>query len=84
MEYPRPVSESGAEAGMRRALCLAARLYPARWRTRYGREFEALIEDVEPGWRYGWDVLLGAMEMQMATWSATCASRGCLLSARTC
>jgi len=54
---------------MRSWVQLAARLYPVRWRKRYGRELEALIEDADPGWRDAWDLVLGAMEMQMATWS---------------
>ena len=32
----------------------AVSLYPARWRARYGREFEALIEDMDPGWPGFW------------------------------
>jgi uncharacterized protein involved in exopolysaccharide biosynthesis len=54
---------------MRRAIRLAMRLYPAAWRERYGREFEALLEDVQPGGRELWDVAAGAMKMQMMTWS---------------
>jgi len=30
---------------MRLWIRLAAQLYPATWRVRYGREFEALLED---------------------------------------
>jgi hypothetical protein len=45
------------------------RLYPAAWRERYGREFEALLEDVGPGWREFWDVVGGALKMQMVSWS---------------
>ena len=44
---------------------MAARLYPAAWRARYGAEFEALMEDVAPQWRDVWNVAGGAMEMQM-------------------
>jgi uncharacterized protein involved in exopolysaccharide biosynthesis len=47
---------------------LAARLYPAAWRARYGEEFEALLEDIGPGWRDVWNVLGGALKMQMTTW----------------
>jgi uncharacterized protein involved in exopolysaccharide biosynthesis len=43
------------------------RLYPAWWRRRYGRELEALLED--SGSRDVWDLLRGAMEIQMKTWS---------------
>jgi uncharacterized protein involved in exopolysaccharide biosynthesis len=54
---------------MRRAIRLAMRLYPRAWRERYGREFEALLEDVRPGWREIWDVVGGALKMQLAGWS---------------
>ena len=45
----------------------ASRLYPAAWRARYGVEFEALLEDIGPGWRDLWNVLAGALKMQMTT-----------------
>lgn len=54
---------------MRRAIRWAMRLYPAVWRERYGREFEALLEDVGPGWRELWDVIGEALKMQMFTWT---------------
>lgn len=54
---------------MRRAVRLAMKLYPAAWRERYGREFEALLEDVRPGGRELWDVVRGAMQMQMLAWN---------------
>jgi LPS O-antigen subunit length determinant protein (WzzB/FepE family) len=50
---------------MRRSIRLAANLYPHRWRERYGVEFEALLEDINPGWREFTDVLRGALTMQM-------------------
>jgi uncharacterized protein involved in exopolysaccharide biosynthesis len=50
---------------MRRWLRLAAGLYPWSWRERYGAEFQALLEDVNPGWREFTDVLRGALTMQM-------------------
>ena len=49
---------------MKRILQLALRLYPSPWRTRYGAEFQALLEDVEPSWRAVFDALLGAACMQ--------------------
>jgi hypothetical protein len=52
---------------MKHILRLLIRLYPAWWRRRYGRELEALLED--SGSHDVWDVLRGAMEMQMKTWS---------------
>jgi uncharacterized protein involved in exopolysaccharide biosynthesis len=54
---------------MRRAIRLAMRLYPAAWRKRYAREFEALLEDVRPGGRELWDVVAGGVKMQMMSWS---------------
>ena len=43
----------------------AARLYPAAWRARYGPELEALLEDVGPGGGDLWDIVRGALFMQM-------------------
>jgi hypothetical protein len=54
---------------MRRFLKLLARLYPVEWRRRYGVEYEALLEEREPRVRDVFDVLLGAINMQMTTWS---------------
>jgi hypothetical protein len=42
---------------MRRAIQFMLRLYPARWRERYRGEFEALLEQMRPGWRDVFDVL---------------------------
>jgi len=52
---------------MKRVSRLLIRLYPAWWRNRYGQELEALVED--SGSHDVWDLLRGAMEMQMKTWS---------------
>jgi LPS O-antigen subunit length determinant protein (WzzB/FepE family) len=46
---------------------LATRLYPSAWRKRYGNEFQALLEDVNPGWRELFDVFGGAIKMQLTT-----------------
>jgi hypothetical protein len=51
---------------MRRAIQLAATLYPQAVRKRYGLEFDALLEDYNPGWREFSDVLRGALKMRMA------------------
>jgi capsular polysaccharide biosynthesis protein len=55
-------------------------LYPAAWRKRYRAEFEALLEDVGPGWRDGWDVARGGLQMRLkwnfATVTAACALLG--------
>jgi hypothetical protein len=54
---------------MKRILQFVARLYPERWRRRYGNEFDALLADVNADLRAVWDVLVGAMKMQVATWN---------------
>jgi hypothetical protein len=50
---------------MKRWIQLAVRLYPRRWRERYGAEFEALLADVKPGWRELFDVTKGALVMRL-------------------
>ncbi len=50
---------------MKRWIALAARIYPATWRNRYGTEFQALLESVNPGWRELFDVLTGALKMRL-------------------
>jgi len=52
---------------MKRVLRFVIRLYPAWWRSRYGKELEALLDDSRS--HDVWDLLRGAMEMQMKTWS---------------
>ncbi|MGH9646611.1 MAG: hypothetical protein ACRD4E_07330 [Bryobacteraceae bacterium] len=54
---------------MKRASRFLIRLYPAWWRRRYGKELEALVED--SGSHDVWDLLRGAMKMQLKTWSFT-------------
>jgi uncharacterized protein involved in exopolysaccharide biosynthesis len=66
---------------------LAVRLYPPGWRNRYGAEFGALLEEVGPGWRDFWDVVRGALAMQMKVlWSfrnviAACGLAGATIAA---
>jgi uncharacterized protein involved in exopolysaccharide biosynthesis len=65
---------------------LAARLYPARWRQRYGAEFDALLEDATPTWRNAVDVGWSALEMHMNMWSfpklaVVCGLAGAILAA---
>lgn len=48
----------------------AARLYPRWWRERYGEEFAALLDDTNPDTRGTFDILKGALAMQMTTLSA--------------
>jgi uncharacterized protein involved in exopolysaccharide biosynthesis len=54
---------------MKRLLRSVAVLYPRSWRERYGVEFAALLEDVNPDWRASLDILKGALEMRMMTWN---------------
>lgn len=53
---------------MKRLIRLASKLYPQLWWKRYGDEFHALLEDLNPQWRDVFDVLKGAMAMQITTW----------------
>ena len=53
---------------MRYLIRCAAWLYPPRWRRRYGVEFDALLEDVRPGWRELLNVLKGALERSWRDW----------------
>ena len=55
---------------MRWWIAFGARLYPRRWRARYGPEFDALMEDVEPDWRELANVWGGALKMQMKSETA--------------
>ena len=50
---------------MKRVARRLAALYPARWRRRYGDEFDALIEDSPPGWRVVVDVFKEALNMRI-------------------
>jgi hypothetical protein len=50
---------------MTRLARLAARLYPHVWSTRYAEEFDALLDDVDMGWRDVLDITVGAMTMQI-------------------
>jgi hypothetical protein len=50
---------------MTRLLRFAVSLYPARWRARYGRELEALLDDIDPGWPDVWNVVYGGLTMRM-------------------
>ena len=55
---------------MRQLIRWTARLYPAPWRDRYGEELDALLEDIQPQWEDLFNVLLGALRMQMTTWNS--------------
>jgi len=54
---------------MNRILLWATRLYPPRWRARYGEEFEALIQDAARSSDLC-DILYGALIMQFRTGAA--------------
>jgi hypothetical protein len=50
---------------MRKIIHFAVRLYPAPWRERYGPEFDALLEDMNPGFRDLLNIVKGALLMQL-------------------
>lgn len=50
---------------MKRLARWLVRLYPRRWRRRYGQEFDALLEDVNLTWRDIFGLALSALEMRM-------------------
>lgn len=55
---------------MKRVLNALILLYPKSWRNRYKNEFKALLDDIPPTWRTFFDVLGGALKMQMRIWSS--------------
>jgi LPS O-antigen subunit length determinant protein (WzzB/FepE family) len=57
--------QARTQAYMKYFIRLIVWLYPLSWRHRYRREFDALLEDIRPGWRDFLDVLKGALEMHM-------------------
>lgn len=63
---------------MRRWIAFVAKLYPRPWRERYGPEFDALMQDVEPDWRELANVLGGAVKMQMLSGRANLKLAGVL------
>ena len=67
---------------MKRLLRAAMHLYPAWWRRRYAREFEALLDDLNAGPRELFNVLNGAIAMQLKSFGAVpvvCAVAGSLV-----
>ena len=50
---------------MRKLTGVSIRLYPAAWRKRYEAEFGALLEDIELNWRNAFDIVKGALGMQL-------------------
>jgi hypothetical protein len=65
---------------MRTLVRWAARLYPAAWRARYAVEMEALLEEVGPGGGDVWDVVRGALFMQMKSLGFWQIVSGCSLA----
>lgn len=61
---------------MKRLARHLARLYPRPWRVRYGREFEALLEDANLTWRDLGDVIAGALRMRLKTWNSSSTPEG--------
>ena len=47
---------------MKTLLRWAVRLYPSAWRSRYAREFDALLDDISPTIRDVWDVFAEALK----------------------
>jgi uncharacterized protein involved in exopolysaccharide biosynthesis len=48
---------------------LASYFYPASWRRRYAMEFNALLDEVDIGWKDVFDTLKGALTMQFTSWN---------------
>ena len=53
---------------IKRLIRLAAKLYPAPWRDRYGEEFEALLDDAGNHGRVVCNVFAGALLMHIQRW----------------
>jgi capsular polysaccharide biosynthesis protein len=54
---------------MRPLIRFLAKLYPPSWRRRYGAEFDALLEDVEPNAKTALNLISGATFMQIRSWN---------------
>jgi hypothetical protein len=54
---------------MKRWVRLASYFYPGSWRRRYAMEFDALLDQVDIGWKDVFDILKGALTMQFASWN---------------
>jgi hypothetical protein len=71
---------------MKRILKLLARLYPSAWQSRYGAEYEALLDDTTPHPQDAFNVLWGAIKMQLTNRSfvrivLACTIAGALIAA---
>jgi uncharacterized protein involved in exopolysaccharide biosynthesis len=54
---------------MKRFVRLASYLYPFSWRRRYAKEFDALLDEADTGWKDVFDILKGALTMQFTSWN---------------
>lgn len=54
---------------MRTLIRFVTALYPRAWRERYGEEYAALLEDIDPSPRAAFNVFTGAIGMQIRTWN---------------
>lgn len=57
---------------MKRLIRWATGMYPRAWRQRYGEEFQALLDDTDADARVAFNVLMGAVRMQIQ-WRKTLA-----------
>ncbi len=62
---------------MRKMVHFAVRLYPARWRARYGPEFHAVLEDMNAGFGDLFDIVKGALLMQFNRSSVLLTAAAC-------
>jgi hypothetical protein len=53
---------------MKRLIRLAVKMYPQAWRARYGEEFEALLDDTGVNAAVAFNILSGAVRMQVQRW----------------
>jgi uncharacterized protein involved in exopolysaccharide biosynthesis/uncharacterized protein (DUF433 family) len=54
---------------MNRLTRFAVRLYPKAWRERYGVEFAALLDELQPDLRGSLDIVKGALQMRATHWN---------------
>lgn len=54
---------------MRALIRFFAKLYPPRWRRRYGAEFDTLLDDTSADAKTALNVFIGAISMQIRTWN---------------
>jgi hypothetical protein len=74
----RGASNPGCSRLSRRPAQALLRLYPKTWRNRYGEELAALMADAPQSWQMTWDVLKGALKMQLKSHRASRILLACL------